>query len=130
MSVSLAAQAQCGSSGTGVDGAFNATVNQTLAGGTYNYTTFNIASGVIVTVTGTQPLVINCTGAATLDGILRANGGAGANAVTFSNAGIGGVGVAGGANGGDGTYSSSVGPLAGNPGSGPGGAGRAVPGSG
>lgn len=120
VSISLAAHAQCGPSGTGLDGAYNATANTTLAGGTYNFTTFNIAPGVIVGVTGTQPLIIYCTGAATIDGVLRANGGNGADAVTFSNAGTGGVGVAGGANGGDGTYSSSVGPLAGLPGSGPG----------
>lgn len=113
--------AQCGSFGNGSNGAYSATANTTLAGGTYNYTTFNIDAGVTVTVTGSQPLVIYCTGGATINGALRANGQNGANAVTFSNAGTGGAGVAGGGNGGDGTYSSSTGPLDGIDGTGTGG---------
>lgn len=112
----------CFDAGTGLDGAYTATVNTTLAGGTYNYTNFTINSGVIVTVTGTQPLIIRCTGTATIDGLLRANGGNGGNGVTFSTYGIGGVGVAGGANGGDGSYSGSLGPLPGVAGAGSGGA--------
>jgi hypothetical protein len=114
------AMAQCGSTGTGVDGAYNATSSSTLAGGTYNYTTFNISAGATVTVTGSQPLVIYCTGAATINGSLLANGQNGNNGVTYSNAGTGGMGVAGGGNGGNGTYASSSGPIAGMPGTGPG----------
>jgi len=125
ITAAIPAAAQCFTAGTGLDGAYSATTNTTLAGGTYNYTTFNINAGVTVTVTGTQPLIIYCTGAATINGVLTANGGNGTDGVTFSSAGIGGVGVAGGANGGNGTYSSSLGPLAGVNGQGPGGAGNA-----
>lgn len=110
----------CFTTGTGLDGAYLATTNTTLAGGTYNYTTFTINSGVTVNVTGTQPLIIYCTGAVTINGNLSARGGDGANGITFSTFGTGGVGVAGGGNGGDGSYSSSVGPLPGVAGSGPG----------
>lgn len=117
-----ALQAQtCFDPGTGIDGAYSATSNTTITGGTYNYTTFNISSGVTVTVTGNQPLILHCTGAVTIDGILTANGGNGNDGVTFSNEGTGGIGVAGGGNGGDGSYSSSNGPLPGLAGSGPGG---------
>lgn len=117
--------AQCGSSGTGANGAYNATSNTTLTGGTYNYTTFNIDAGVTVTVTGTQPLVIYCTGAATINGSLLANGQNGTDGITFASAGTGGMGVAGGGNGGNGSYSSSLGPIPGTDGSGPGGVGNA-----
>ncbi|MFH0893939.1 MAG: T9SS type A sorting domain-containing protein [Bacteroidota bacterium] len=116
-------QAQtCFSGGTGADGAYNATVSGTLVGGTYNFTTFNISSGVVINVTGTQPLIIHCTGAVTIDGTLSANGGNGSDGVTFSSSGLGGIGVAGGHNGGAGSFSSSSGPLSGVAGSGPGGA--------
>jgi hypothetical protein len=119
--ISLSVYSQpCFSGGTGADGAYSATVNTTIVGGTYNFTTFNINAGVSVNVTGTQPLVINCTGAVTLNGTLSANGGNGTDAVTSVGEGFGGLGVAGGYNGGDGTYSSSTGPLSGIAGSGPG----------
>lgn len=115
------AQNPCTETSTGSDGAYNATVNTTLAGGVYNYTTFNINSGVTVSVTGTQPLIIKCTGAVTINGILNASGGNGGNGVTFSTFGAGGIGVAGGGNGGDGTYSTSLGGMLASPGAGPGG---------
>lgn len=114
----------CFSGGTGVDGAYNATSNTTIVGGTYNYTSFNIDPGVTVNVTGSQPLIINCTGNVTINGTLSANGGNGSNGVTYVSGGIGGIGVAGGANGGDGTFSASFGPLTALAGSGPGGAGN------
>lgn len=122
-SLSLAAYAQCGPSGNGSDGPYNATSNTTLTGGTYNYTTFNIDPGVVVTVTGTQPLVINCTGNATISGSLIANGQDGAPGVTYTSGGSGGAGVAGGGNGGNGSFSSPTGPLPGTAGTGPGGSG-------
>lgn len=115
------AQTGCLDPGNGSSGAYSATANTTLAGGTYNYTTFNINSGVTVNVTGTQPLIIHCTGAVTINGMLAANGGTGTNGVTFSGAGTGGIGVAGGANGGNGVFSASLGPLPGTAGSGTGG---------
>lgn len=114
----------CFSSGTGADGAYNATSSGTLPGGTYNFTSFTIGSGVTIDVTGTQPLVIYCTGNVTIDGSLRANGGDGSNGITFTTFGPGGIGVAGGANGGDGSFSSGSGPLDGIDGSGSGGTGN------
>ncbi len=110
--------------GTGVDGAYSATSNTTLAGGTYNFTNFNIDAGVTVTVTGTQPLYIKATGAVTINGTLLAKGSDGTNGVTFSSAGLGGNGIAGGANGGNGIFSSSLGPLDGFDGVGLGGIGN------
>jgi Secretion system C-terminal sorting domain/SprB repeat len=117
------AQTSCFDFGNGSNGAYSATTNTTLAGGTYNYTTFNINSGVTVSVTGNQPLIIRCTGAVTINGTLTAAGGNGGNGVTFSTYGLGGVGVAGGGNGGNGVYLGSAAP--GVAGSGPGGVGTA-----
>lgn len=110
--------AQCYICGTGSDGAYTASSNTTLAGGTYNYSTFTINSGVTVTVTGTTALTIYCTGNVVIDGTLDASGGSGTDGVTFGNAGIAGVGVAGGANGGDGIFSANTGPLDATSGSG------------
>jgi len=114
----------CINGGTGANGAFNATSNTTLAGGVYNFTTFNINAGVTVSVTGTVPLEVYCTGAVTINGILAANGGNGTNGITFSAAGTGGIGVAGGGNGGNGTYSTSLGGMQASPGLGAGGVGN------
>src|SRR4030095_10078119 len=96
--------AQCLNCGNGSDGAYAATTTTTLAGGTYNFTTFYIAPGVTVNVTGASPLVIQCTGLVDIQGTLTASGGNGGNGITFSTYGLGGVAVAGGANGGDGVY--------------------------
>jgi hypothetical protein len=115
----------CVPCGTGSDGAFTASANTTLVGGTYNYTTFTINSGVTVSITGTQPLVIRCSGAVFINGILEANGGNGANGVTYVSGGIGGVGVAGGQNGGNGTYSTSLGGMLAQNGFGAGGSNNA-----
>jgi hypothetical protein len=117
----LSAQNTCVPCGTGSNGAFTASANTTIAGGTYNYSTFTINSGVTVTVTGSQPLVIRCTGAVVINGTLDASGGNGTNGITFSAAGTGGIGVAGGQNGGNGTYSSSVGGMLAQDGAGAGG---------
>src|SRR5688572_21215575 len=106
-----ASYAQCFNSGTGVDGPYSATTNTTLAGGTYNFTTFNIEAGATVTVTGNQPLIIYCTGEVMIHGTLTASGGNGMDGVTYVSGGTGGIGVAGGANGGDGTFASGFGPL-------------------
>src|SRR5688572_21436071 len=113
---------QCFDPGTGADGVYHATSNTTLAGATYNFSSFTIDPGVTVTVTGTQPLIVQCTGAVNINGILTATGENGANGVTYSNGGVGGLGVAGGANGGDGSFSSPSGPIVGTTGSGAGGA--------
>ncbi len=101
----------CFSTGDGSDGAYLATVNTTLAGATYNFTSFTINPGVTVSITGNSALIVYCTGTVLIDGTLTASGGNGTNGITYSNGGIGGVGVAGGANGGNGSFSSSSGPL-------------------
>jgi hypothetical protein len=131
--------AQCIDCGSGSDGAYSATINTNLPGGIYNYTSFYIAPGVKVSVTGTAPLIINSTGNVDIQGTLSASGGNGSDGITFSTFGVGGVGVAGGANGGDGVYlgspspgSNGFGPGAGTGGggwSGGGGAGYATMGS-
>ncbi len=115
LAMKTTAQCDCG---TGTDGVFHATNNTTLAGGTYNYTTFTIDAGMTVTVTGNQPLIIKATGKVTIGGTLNLSGGNGAPGVTFSNFGVGGVGVAGGYNGGNGVYLGNGAP--GSPGTGPG----------
>ena len=104
-------QSTCWQLGTGVDGIYHATANTSLASGTYNFSSFKIDAGVVVTVTGTAPLVIYCTDTATVDGTLTVSGANGTDGVTFASAGIGALGVAGGGNGGDGTYSTSVGGM-------------------
>jgi hypothetical protein len=114
----------CINGGTGANCDFNATSNTTLAGGVYNFTTFNTNAGVTVSVTGTVPLEVYCTGAVTINGILAANGGNGTNGITFSAAGTGGIGVAGGGNGGNGTYSTSLGGMQASHGLGAGGVGN------
>jgi hypothetical protein len=111
-SCSLLLSAQtCYNPGDGSDGIFAATSNTSIAGGTYNFTSFTIDAGVTVYVTGSSPLFIYCTGQVNINGILTAKGGDGSAGVTYTSGGIGGIGVAGGGNGGDGTYSASSGPI-------------------
>ncbi len=117
--VAIQTKAQC-DCGTGTDGAFTASSNTTLAGGTYNYTSFTIDAGVTVTVTGTAPLIINSTGDINIAGTITVSGAPGSDGVTFSNAGPGGVGVAGGHDGGAGYFDPVLGPENGLPGMGPG----------
>ncbi|MBD3637018.1 MAG: T9SS type A sorting domain-containing protein [Crocinitomicaceae bacterium] len=112
--------AQCFNPGNGADGPFHATSDTLVVGGTYNYTSFEIDSGVTVGFTGTSPVYINCTGTMAINGVLTVSGGNGGDGVTFSSAGVGGIGVAGGANGGDGIFSASSGPLDGSVGNGAG----------
>jgi len=106
----------CFNPGSGIDGVYLASVDTTIVGGTYNFTSFTINSGVTVTVTGTAPLYVYCTGIATINGILSASGANGTNGITFTSGGIGGIGVAGGGNGGGGSFSSSTGPINGEDG--------------
>lgn len=122
LSLSAFSQSNCFSLGTGIDGAFHATADTSIASQEYNFTTFTIDPGVTVSVTGNVPLEVHCTGAATIHGTLTVAGANGADGVTFSNAGLGGIGVAGGGNGGDGVYSTSVGQIPGIAGTNTGGA--------
>ncbi len=104
----------------GSDGAFAATADTALIAGTYDFTTFSIAAGVLVRVTGTEPLIIKTQGAVDIAGQLRADGAVGGNGVTFSTYGVGGNGAAGGARGGDGSFNNTGNHQPGNVGFGPG----------
>lgn len=106
----------CYDTGSGVDGLFELSSNLTIPSGQYNFTDFILNTGATLTFTGNAPLEIYCTGSATIHGTISVAGQNGTSGVTFSNAGVGGIGVAGGGNGGDGVYSSSVGQLPGNAG--------------
>ncbi len=101
----------CYSCGDGSDGAFIAANNTSLAAGEYNYTSFIIASGVTLNITGSQPIVIRCTGDVLIDGFITLSGSNGTDGVTLSNAGSGGVGVAGGGMGGNGIFDAINGPI-------------------
>lgn len=127
--------------GNGASGAFAPTSNTTLAGGSYDYTSFNIPTGVTVTVTGPAPLVIRSLGTAIIAGTLNLAGGPGDSISTIgvnSTGGSGGGG--GGASGGGcvygGTGSAGNGSGAGAPGGsgsyggGGGGGGHATAGTG
>jgi hypothetical protein len=114
------AKGQCINCGTGAEGAFTATSNTTIAGGVHNFTTFSISPGVVVRVTGNQPLEIYATGAVVIEGTLDVSGLAGANGVTYVSGGTGSLGVAGGGNGGDGSFSTNNGPILGVAGTGTG----------
>ncbi|MBI4576042.1 MAG: hypothetical protein HY722_07240, partial [Planctomycetes bacterium] len=108
--------------GDGSDGPFSATVNQNLAAGTYDYSSFNIDAGVTVTVTGTIPLVIRCTGAVTINGTLELSGQAGGSGNSNVPGGVRGAAGPGGSAGGEGGGASDL-PYHGDPGAGAGGAG-------
>jgi hypothetical protein len=110
--------------GSGSGGEYHPLADTTIAGGDYEFSSINIPAGVTIKVTGTTPLTLHSTGAVVIDGVLDASGNPGTNGVTSNSAGTAGVGVAGGSNGGDGVYSSSLGPLDGSPGSGPGAGGK------
>lgn len=85
--------------GDGSDGDYAPIASTTLAGGTYNFKSVNIPSGVTITLTGC--VILKCLGAFVCAGIITANGGDGA----ANNAGrtggtsggnIGGIGGTGG----------------------------------
>lgn len=68
--------------GDGSDGDYAPTASTTLAGGTYNFKSVNIPSGVTITLTGC--VEIKCLGAFTCAGIITANG---ANGQSYSSGG-------------------------------------------
>ncbi len=101
--------------GTGADGLFDPTANMILPTGvfdmdlgievqkTWNFTTFEIDSGITVRAMGSFPLVIRCTGLVSVKGKLDVSGAAGS---VFSEKqippGLGGAGEFGGEAGGNG----------------------------
>jgi hypothetical protein len=91
--------------GDGSDGALNVvsgtTVLDTNANpGGFDYTSVTVASGAVLTATGSNPLLIRSTGAVDIQGTLHVNGGSGGNG--GSSAGAGGVSIAGVGGGGNG----------------------------
>ena len=68
--------------GDGSDGDYAPIASTTLAGGTYNFKSVNIPSGVTITLTGC--VEIKCLGAFTCAGIITANG---ANGQSYSSGG-------------------------------------------
>lgn len=83
--------------GSGALGAFSATSNTVLDTSSFfagfDYSSFSVASGVTVTVTGCNALVIRCTGSVSIEGTLDLTGAAGRD-------GGGSTGGGGGAGGG------------------------------
>ncbi|MCZ6690259.1 MAG: hypothetical protein O7H41_11690 [Planctomycetota bacterium] len=134
------------SGGAGVDGAFDSAIYTTGDidgitktgstvlidtdepghGGTYEFTTFSIASTDILIATGANPVVIRATGDVTIDGTIALTGFSGADSGTGLLRGAGGAGSASGGNGGIGGRSNGASGL---PGGGPGGGGGGITGA-
>ncbi|GMV41326.1 MAG: hypothetical protein AMXMBFR64_30420 [Myxococcales bacterium] len=109
----------CSACGTGNDGAYDATSSTTLAGGTYNFSSFRIRPGVTVTVTGGTPLIVLSKGDVLIEGTLNlkgGDGGVGPSGNSPGGAGGAGGGGGGGAGGVGGVYTSTY--MNGSPGSG------------
>jgi hypothetical protein len=97
----------CSACGQGAAGPFRPLTDTTLAGGSYEFTSFEIPAGVRVTVTGSTPLTITATSGVVIDGILDLGGRNGTNASCFAawsqcpapnGWGAGGLGGGGGGN--------------------------------
>jgi len=82
--------------GTGSEGVYVAPAGSSTLSGTHNYTSFTIGAGNTVTATGGAPLVILCTGVATINGTLTAAASAGGTGGTGTNAAGGTLGMGGG----------------------------------
>lgn len=96
--------------GDGSDGDYAPTESTTLAGGTYNFKSVNIPSGVTITLTGC--VEIKCLGAFVCLGIITANGNfdnAGSGGTNGANGGVGGSRVAGGVGGAGGSAADNKG---------------------
>lgn len=119
VSVNVSAQNNFSSGSTGADGAFAPTTSQSIAvpdSGVFNFTTFNIPTGVTITFTRNstnKPLTILASGDVVIAGTINMDGKVGnAN-------GTGGLGGPGGFNGGSGGYGFDQ-SFTGVPGDGPG----------
>ena len=101
--------AACEACGTGADGTYKPLSNTSLAGGEYDYVSFEIPSGVTVTVTGTAPLVIRSQKDVVISGTLLLSGKDGMSTPCYTNQTFpGGAGGAGGGKGGDSNYVTGV----------------------
>ncbi|MBM4396553.1 MAG: hypothetical protein FJ087_12805, partial [Deltaproteobacteria bacterium] len=91
----------CSACGDGKHGDYVAQGNVNLAGGTYDFESFTVSPGAVVTVTGSTPLVINVQGDVVVNGSIVLSGGSGTDATSCcpdnpGGAGGGGGGAAGG----------------------------------
>jgi hypothetical protein len=89
------------------------TGNVTMASGIYNFRNFTVDPTAVITLSGTAPIIIRCTGTCTINGTIRGVGGAGGNNTGNATAGAGGAAGGGGGraggNGGTGGTASSGG---------------------
>jgi hypothetical protein len=97
----------CYTCGSGSMGIFHATTNQSIIGGTYEYVSFTIDSGVTVKVIGTSKLQLLVRENIDINGTLIASGANGDDGIIGAS-GKGGIAVGNGFNGGDGTYANGV----------------------
>lgn len=112
----MAAAQNCYTCGSGSMGVFHATTDQSIIGGSYDYLSFTIDPGVTVTVIGNTKLLLHVRENVEINGTLIASGAKGEDG-TLSTPGKGGIAVANGYNGGDGTYANGF-QINGNPGTG------------
>ncbi|MBK9401950.1 MAG: T9SS type A sorting domain-containing protein [Bacteroidetes bacterium] len=110
----------CIDCGQGISGSFKASRDTSLISGNYDFDTFIIDEGVMVSIYGNQPLIIRCKTDAEINGILDLSGGNGEDGIPNLTGGNGGLANAGGFNGGAGIYNNAQAILAGINGNGPG----------
>jgi hypothetical protein len=105
--------------GTGADGAYScASGTCVLAGGTYNFTTIDIAAGATVDVTGASALVFYATGDVNIAGTLNLDGSAGQDGGLLGSTPVAGVAGPGGGDGGGSCLAGTSGDGSGTPGTG------------
>ncbi|HQK98343.1 MAG TPA: hypothetical protein PLH61_10000 [Bacteroidia bacterium] len=108
LSTNLSSAQSCFDCGNGTMGDFHAVVSGVIQGGEYDYNSFIIDEGVTLKVVGTKPLIIRVKNNVVINGTLDASGSNGQNAVPSIKGGIGGVAVAGGFDGADGVFSTTI----------------------
>jgi hypothetical protein len=102
LAFSYQASSQCFNGGTGSDGAFVSSGNQTLPNNTYNFTSVTINTGDTITFSDTNAITIFCQGAMIIDGGINVSGAYGENSDNGLVPGNGGAGGPGGFAGGRG----------------------------
>lgn len=108
LNLNFAGFAQCIPCGDASDGILLVKNDTTIAGAEYNFSSVTINAGRTLTISGDSSLRIRSTGKVTVAGTLSLNGTNGTNGVTFLSAGQAGIGVASGADGGNGYYHGSL----------------------
>ena len=99
--IELGDYVECTACGTGADGAWTvstAVTSTSIVGGEYNFTDFTLPSGVMLTVTGSSPLIIRATGDVEIAGTIDVSG---EDGYVYSSTGstAGGTGTASGQDG-------------------------------